>query len=147
MDVKKGEDDGYTLVELMIVVAIIGILASVAVPFYLRYIEKSRLVSLVFPGVHIIEVNLANYYSLQNAFPQGSTFETMTDGADTTHFSPKPSGPSTVDFVIKAPAATNALHTLDGQTLIAHVYTTNGIIGGWVLSGSLAESLDLEGEQ
>ncbi|MGC9197061.1 MAG: type IV pilin protein [Syntrophobacteraceae bacterium] len=147
MDVKKGEDGGFTLVELMIVVAIIGILASVAVPFYLRYIQKARLVSLVFPGIHMIEVNLGCYYSFQIAFPQGSTFETMTDGADTTHFSPIPSGPSTVDFVIKAPGATNSLHSLDGQTLIAHVFTRSGIIGGWALSGSLAERLDLDGEQ
>lgn len=33
---------GFTLPELMIVIAIVGILASVAVPSYFRYVEKNR---------------------------------------------------------------------------------------------------------
>ncbi len=52
MFIKMRESKGFTLVELMIVVAIIGILAAVAVPYYQRYIQKSRLTSLVFPGMH-----------------------------------------------------------------------------------------------
>lgn len=70
------ESRGFTLVELMIAVAIIGILASVAVPYYQRYVAKSRLTSLVMPAIRSIENNISVHYAARSELP---LIETETD--------------------------------------------------------------------
>lgn len=42
MSLHMNKQNGFTLVELVIVVAILGILASIAVPSYRQYIEKTH---------------------------------------------------------------------------------------------------------
>ena len=44
---KKGFRKGFTLVEMMIVVAIIAILAGVAIPTYTKYVRKSEAIEAI----------------------------------------------------------------------------------------------------
>ena len=151
MFIKMRESKGFTLVELMIVVAIIGILAAVAVPYYQKYIQKSRLTSLVFPGVHAIQTNFASYYSLNGQFPTSSnTLNQLCSDANTHYFTPSvTTGGTGLSFVINGGAsATNPLHALNGQTLtVSAVGNGTNITSSWSYSGSVATALGLNGVQ
>ena len=62
------KEKGFTLIELMIVVAIIGILASVALPAYQTYITRAQVVeSLVIVGE--LKNSIAEYYKQTGRFP------------------------------------------------------------------------------
>ncbi len=67
---------GFTLIELMIVVAIIGILAAVAIPAYQDYIVKSKLTKVT-STLDPIKTALAMYYQEQGSFP--AVAESMTN--------------------------------------------------------------------
>ncbi len=148
MFVRMRESKGFTLVELMIVVAIIGILAAVAVPYYQRYIAKSRLASLVWPGVHVIETNVASYYSLNASFPASTDLTEIEAEADTTYFGVNIAGTAITFTLNKEGNGTSPLHALSGQSLIATVLAnTTGAVTGWSYSGALATSMGLSGVQ
>jgi type IV pilus assembly protein PilA len=62
---------GFTLIELMIVVAIIGILAAVAIPAFMEYMKKSKS-SEASLNLNKIGKNLKIEFQQHSAFPVGN---------------------------------------------------------------------------
>lgn len=69
----KRNRKGFTLIELIIVVSIVGILALVAIPKYFANIEKARKAEAV-STCRAIREGLLGYYSANNAYPAADTF-------------------------------------------------------------------------
>jgi len=150
MLIKMRESKGFTLVELMIVVAIIGILAAVAVPFYQRYVQKSRLTSLVWPAMHSVETNIGAFYAVRNSFPGGADMlQAFTRDADMTFINQTGgmnlnAAQAYWEFVIHSANATSPLAKLHGKGIRVTAITAAGKIQSWQMSGTLADELGLK---
>jgi len=66
------EKKGFTLIELMVALVIIGILASVVLPSYLDYINRARLTE-AFDALAIYHVKLEQAYQDSGSYANGPT--------------------------------------------------------------------------
>ncbi len=131
---------GFNIVELMIVVAIVSILVTVAVPVYMSYIQNSRVRALVYPGLHIIETNMGLYYATNGHLPPASFMTALWQEADTTYFHAEILG-NTLKITIDSPSSRPKLSRLHDMPMYLVPNTSGLKISTWTLSGTLANRL------
>ena len=66
------KQQGFTLIELMIVVAIIGILAAIAIPAYQDYIVRSKVTELI-NAAGVCKTSVAEFHQTQARMPANNT--------------------------------------------------------------------------
>ncbi|MDD9175613.1 pilin [Aliivibrio finisterrensis] len=81
---KRQGQKGFTLIELMIVVAVIGVLSAIAVPQYQNYVKKSEL-GAALATITALKVNVEDSIATNGQFPTVATGDMASKlGASTT---------------------------------------------------------------
>jgi general secretion pathway protein G len=104
---KQKHDAGFTLVELMIVMAIIGVLAMVAVPSYIQAIKHAR-EAVLMEDLHTLRAAIDSYTMDKQKAPQ-SLDDLIQDG----YLKSIPKDPMTNSTTTWQTDSSDAMHSLD----------------------------------
>jgi prepilin-type N-terminal cleavage/methylation domain-containing protein len=133
---------GFTLLELMVTVAIIGILASIAIPYYFGYVQRSRIIEAT-TALGDMRSQMEKFYMDNRTYLSGgncavNTYMTAYNLVASNKFSLKAAAPCTATtYTLEADGIgpmVNFVYTINQQNIKVTVNTAWGVTSGncWV---------------
>ena len=124
------KNKGFTIIELMIAVAIIGVLAAIAIPAYQNYIIRAK-VSEALTFASQAKTAVAEYYQSQGSLPTSNTqagLATSISGTNVSAVSVGTNGAITV---------TTSIATITGNIMFSPATSASGITWSCTGGGTL----------
>lgn len=140
--IRGGNQLGMSVTELMVAICITAILAAVAIPSYISYVQQARVVSLVIPRLHLVESSIGHFYSMNNRLPGSADLDEILASINAENLEIKLTN-GALAMTIRASEKKSKLHILDGNMLVASPILTKDKIVGWHLTGELADRLKI----
>ncbi|ENC6729494.1 pilin [Vibrio navarrensis] len=126
------KQQGFTLIELMIVVAVIGVLAAIAMPQYQKYVAKSEVAS-VLATLTGAKTNVEAFTVENGLFPDGSTADETPSalGVPSMHlgsvsFTDQDSDGGKITFTFSTTASAGVSSLVSGKNLTLARTKTSG---------------------
>ncbi|HAS6142283.1 pilin [Vibrio vulnificus] len=136
---KTKKQQGFTLIELMIVVAVIGVLAAIAMPQYQKYVAKSEVAS-VLATLTGTKTNVEAYTVENGLFPDGSSSDQTPSalGVPSMHlgtvaFTSQDTDGGNVEFTFSTTASAGVSSLVSGKNL---TLSRTKVSGAWDCSST-----------